>query len=78
MENGSGNGTSESPAPSSSSGPWQAVAELGSAAITAAGYLLLAKWGLITGMEAAIALGGTAATVSPVSAARRLLTAMKK
>jgi len=76
MENG--NGTSESPVSSSSSGPWQAVAELGSAAITAAGYLLLARWGLITGREAAVALAGTAVTVSPVAAAKRLLTAMKK
>lgn len=76
MENGSG--TSESPAPSSSSGPWQAVAELGSALITAASYLLLAKWGLISGTEAMVALGGTAATVAPVQAAKRLLGALRK
>lgn len=76
MENGSG--ASEPLAPSSSSGPWAAVAELGSAAITAAGYLLLAKWHLITGTEAMIALGGTAATVAPVQAAKRLLKALGK
>lgn len=71
MANGSGD--SESPQPRSSPPVLSSVAELGSAALNVTATLLLAKWHLITGMEALVALGLTGASMDPLAAVKRLL-----
>lgn len=69
-----GSAPSESPPPSSSSGRLQPVVELVSSTVLTGAVVTLALTGHITGTEALIALGLTAAPLNPVGAVRRLLT----